>query len=121
MYGNDVDFSDFVGKVFEKIDVGDKEIVFHAPGFTAKMYHDQSCCESVYVESVDGDISALCGHKIVMAEESTSDAKEEQGRDYGLFMWTFYKLADEAGHYVTIRWSGESNGYYSVSVDIVRL
>lgn len=52
-----------------------------------------------------------------MAEEVNQDGPDN---DWGSSTWTFYKLATIKG-YVTLRWLGESNGYYSESVDFVQL
>ena len=76
--------------------------------------HMQDCCERVQVEDVAGDLSDLIGSPIVMAEEATST--EGLPSDTDVAMWTFYKLATTKG-YVTIRWLGDSNGYYGVGVD----
>lgn len=75
------------------------------------MYHRQSCCETVTVEDICGDIENLVGSQMLMAEDVSSDCHEgaidELDESY---TWTWYKFA-------TIRWYGESNGYYSEEVD----
>jgi len=83
------------------------------------MYHDQDCCESVYVDDIDGDLSDLIGSPITLAEERT-DNDQNPGRWCESFTWTFYTFATVKG-YVTIKWFGSSNGYYSESVTFAKI
>jgi hypothetical protein len=102
-----------LGKTLASISgIENNEVLFTLEdGTIYKMYHYQDCCESVRIEQVDGDISDLIGSPLLMAEESF----EEKDTDYGIEGWTFYRFATQKG-YVTIRWSGNSNGYYSIGV-----
>ncbi len=97
---------------------GDDEIIFTLKnGNTYKLYHDQYCCEDVYIADINGDLSDLENSPITLADESFSSENPpiEMWLDE-VFQWTFYRLATIKG-YVDIRWCGTSNGYYSVSVD----
>lgn len=104
-----------MGETLTKIDnVDDKELYFYTEsGQVYRMYHAQDCCESVSIEEIIGDLQDLVGTPITMAEESSQAG---DGSSWGSQTWTFYKFATLNG-YVTIRWLGESNGYYSESVD----
>lgn len=119
--GKDKNVSDLIGKTITSIENNNNdELIFHtADGLTYKMYHDQDCCESVSIEDICGELDNLIGSPIVMAEESTSNENPKDSYDES-FTWTFYKFATVKG-YVTIRWYGESNGYYSEGVDFVLL
>ena len=75
--------------------------------------HIQDCSEDVKIESIDGDLDDLIGAPLLMAEETVKVGGEttlESGT------WTFYKFATVKG-YVTVRFLGWSNGYYSERVN----
>ncbi len=58
---------------------------------------------------------------LVVAEDVSSDDFPAPPGDYvESYTWTFYRLATAKG-FVVIRWLGESNGYYSESVDFCRV
>ena len=96
-------------------------------GVAYEMYHSQDCCESVTIEDICGELDDLIGAPILMAEEAfsrhniTPDGAPISTPQYqdDSFTWTFYKFATIKG-YVTIRWHGTSNGYYSESVNFVQ-
>lgn len=106
---------------------GNEEILFETvDGDIYKMFHSQDCCESVYIESIVGDLEDLVGEEILVAEanENLFDILKNAGKDEDngddSYTWTFYKFATRKG-YVDIRWYGSSNGYYSESVDFVKV
>ena len=114
-------FSELIGKTLANVEnVDNEEIIFTTVGGEKyKLYHDQDCCESVTVEDICGDLQDLIGSQISKASEDTNSETNPEGvkPEYqdDSFTWTFYNIATAKGH-VTIRWYGESNGYYSESV-----
>lgn len=112
------DIAQLVGKTLRSVvRNGDESIDFESDtGERWRMEHQSDCCESVAIEDVVGDLQDLVGAPIVMAEASTNSdtPKPVADGDYGdeSFTWTFYKFGTVKG-YVTIRWYGTSNGYYS--------
>lgn len=111
------------GHVFHKVEQGKRDydprqqaIFFHREdGKVIIMTHTQDCCEHVYVEDINGDLNDLLDTEILSAKEEVV----RDDTDFGCesLTATFYHLRTEKGD-VTIRWNGESNGYYSESVDI---
>jgi len=112
-----------LGKTITHIYNNEAEIIFTTiEGDKYKMYHYQDCCETVTIEDIIGDLSDLLNSPITMAEEVISSKNPDDiiKNLQDSFTWTFYKFATVNG-YVTIRWYGESNGFYSETVDFCKL
>lgn len=107
-----------LGKVLSSVEqFGEYKIIFTSvEGEVWKMVHQQDCCESVYIESVVGDLQDLVGSVITLAEEASCSKLDAD--EYESATWTFYKFATIKG-YVDVRWIGESNGYYSERVSFL--
>jgi hypothetical protein len=116
-------FESLKGKILVSIQVTrddyvqDDEIVFTCnDGNRYRMWHMQDCCESVDIEDITGDLNDLLWSPITLAEVvSNEDPNADESGT-----WTFYKLATVKG-YVTIRWYGASNGYYSEDVEFTHI
>ncbi len=109
------DFRDLVGQTLTDVkNVDNVELVFTlSSGEKYSLNHHQDCCESVMIEDIVGSLEDLVGSPILMADEASNSAEDSEGWESST--WTFYKLATIKG-YVTIRWLGTSNGYYSEGV-----
>lgn len=117
--------SELLGKTLVSItgaDEGSDEIIFEcSDGSKYRMYHEQECCESVLIEDVCGYVNSLIGNPLTMAED-ISNIMDNPAVDKWTdsCTWTWYKFATVKG-YVTIRWYGESNGWYSERVDFEKM
>lgn len=126
--GEYLEIESLLGKTLKEVKVSDDqtEIRFVTQEDEVyKMYHEQDCCEHVQIEEIVGDLKDLIGTNILEARATTNSDQwnvEEADDDYipDSFTWTFYHLATIKG-WVTIRWLGTSNGYYSESVSFIKL
>lgn len=123
---NELNISALVGLTLAKVEMLDNDaIVFHVTdGRRFQLYHSQHCCEKVTVDDICGDLNDLVASPITQAEESTNSTSHPEGRTFDpppdSFTWTFYRVATAKGQ-VVIRWFGESNGFYSESVDFAEV
>lgn len=129
-----VDFSVLEGKTLTSIENKGDELIFTTvEGEIYRQVYYDDCCASCSIEEIHGDLEDLVGAPILMAEEVSSTepepeikakraAEKAEADAKGTYYygggesetWTFYKAATIKGG-VTIRWYGESNGYYSES------
>jgi hypothetical protein len=113
-------FDELLGRVLYRAESdGDSLTLYLSDTNYVRFYHEQDCCESVYIEDICGDLDDLVGEPLLMAEEVSDEAYERDNTpEYSeSYTWTFYKFATRKG-YVDVRWFGSSNGYYSESVSV---
>lgn len=112
-WNNDVDISEFIGKIFTKIE---DNSIFYTAEKQYEMYHSQDCCESVDLQEIIGDISDIIFEEIINAyitdEEGENPEYASEAQE-----WTNFHIASAKGE-VVFRWFGSSNGYYGTGVSI---
>jgi hypothetical protein len=117
-WNNSAKIEDMVGKVFTSVTETGDTMVFENATDRYVFFHQQDCCESVGINDIVGDLSDLVGEPLLIADEVSGETPVGFEDEYHESVtWTFYKFATRKG-YVDIRWLGESNGYYSESVDL---
>jgi hypothetical protein len=99
-------------------DGNDSIVLTMLSGREFMLVHRQDCCESVNLESIDGDIQRLLNNPITISNESYNDGNSDNG--YESSTWSFYHIGTVIDT-VTIRFYGSSNGYYSESASLLEL
>lgn len=114
--------SELIGKTLKSVTQNGKESIdfVAVTGERWQMHYEPDCCAECYIEDVCGDLADLVDSPIVLAEESTNNDSPKKDCQAISFTWTFYKLATVKG-YVTIRWYGTSNGYYSETASFAKV
>lgn len=108
-------FEEMVGHTITKVTVDDDSVHFIIEdGEEYILQHIQDCCESVSIESIDGDIQRLVGSPVTLAYESYRSSKSELR--YESCTWSFYTIGTVIDT-VSIRFFGSSNGYYSETAE----
>lgn len=113
-YGNSINIEQIEGMTIAAV-VYDKEeesLLIHLNTHVLEMVHIQDCCESVYLADIVGSFEDLIGYPLLEAFESIVDI----GSDDMSSTATYYNFKTIKAS-VQLRWVGESNGYYSETVD----
>jgi hypothetical protein len=116
-----VKFDVLVGEVLDAVDIDrekDQILLTTRSGRQFLIHHEQDCCETVEIVGQDGCFIRLVGKPIVEAREIAIDTTKDDS--YGTETTTTLIFRVD-GETVISRWVGDSNGYYSESVDIAEL
>lgn len=107
-------FGVLIGKTIKSITGIDNDNIYiqTETGDCFNIYHAQGCCEYVRVWDTVGNLQDIIGSKILSASEYCDDKPDDVDYEsYDSYTWTIYEIVTDKGKF-TIRWLGESNGYY---------
>jgi len=105
--------TEMLGMTMLSVEDRGSDLLFTAAcGRSFRMWHDKDCCETVELIDTCGDLEDLVGSPLVISEEAGSGDTSGIEPSDDSSTWTFYKFSTAKGH-VTLRWFGESNGWYS--------
>lgn len=118
-------YAEFSGKTIQEIrgckKHSDEVTIKFTDGTCLKFYHRQDCCETVLLEDFDATPEDLVNANIISIEERISYSNENEIKPLNSwdesYTWSFYVIKTSK-FTMTMRWYGESNGWYSETVDI---
>lgn len=89
-----------------------ESLLIHLNTHVLEMIHHQDCCETVYLADVVGSFEDLIGYPLLEVTESiVNNELEDMSSTASYYNFKTVKAS------VQLRWVGESNGYYSETVD----
>ena len=114
--------NEMLGRTFKEVVKNENdELVFRGDysrgvwGTVFTFFHFQECCEKVWIEDIVGDLDDLQGEPLTEAEVVTEECDVGECHQ----TWSFFKFGTSKGC-VTVRWCGESLGFYSERVSLKR-
>ena len=113
-YGFSIDISDLKGMTITAVtyNTEDESLWIHLNTHVLQMIHFQDCCETVYLADVVGNFEDLIGYPLLEVSESTVDIGNSDISSTA----SYYNFKTVKAN-VQLRWVGESNGYYSETID----
>ena len=89
-----------------------ESLLIHLNTHVLEMIHHQDCCETVYLTDVVGSFEDLIGYPLLEVSESTVNAESSDVSATA----SYYNFRTVKAS-VQLRWLGESNGFYSETID----
>ena len=96
-------------------------IITTSDGSIYTLTHIQDCCECVRVYGTVGNIDDILNAEVIIAED-TNPIDNPNAPDYKYYesaTWSQFRIGTNKGTF-EIWWLGESNGYYSESVSVIK-
>jgi hypothetical protein len=122
---NYANFFELKGKTITSIDGSNSDdsdtIITTSDGSSYTLTHIQDCCEHVRVYGSVGNIDDVLNEEVIAAED-TNPMDNPNAPDYKYYesaTWSQFRIVTNKGTF-EIWWLGESNGYYSETVSVIK-